>query len=274
MFANRGRYIVIASGLAIVVTAVVQTIYTAITGMALSSTLPGLAVSMGLFIVVTLAVYAYYARKMGGNQDQLLMMYDEGCDPQTFVEGAKSYAEAIPMPYIEPSAWYMSYYAQALLDLGRVQEAQKIEQNMYDSVKLSSSVDVQAKIIVNLVPLALKLLGPADTLPIMNKGLELLATCKLSREVSDMEAYLQNQVVLATATAEGDDEKLVRFYASTRNNPQLPLRIRVEQAWEEAKIHYRSGDIARETECLEFVVRNGNKLALVKPANDRLIAIS
>lgn len=274
MFANSGRYVVIASGLAIVVTAVVQTIYTAATGQAMSSTLPGLAVSCLLFIGVMLAVYVYFGRKNNASVDALVSLYDDGCDPRALVDGSAGYVEKITVPYDAEASWFMSYYAQALLDLGEAKRAQQIEQNMYDSIRSATLVETQAKIIVNLVPLVVKVLGPADAVPVIQKGLDLLESGQCGADAAEFEAYLVNQLALARAAASQDDVLLERFYFSTRRNEALPLRIRVEQAWEEAKIHYRKGDAAKEAECLEFVVQNGNKLALVKPAADRLLAIS
>lgn len=274
MFANSGRYIVIASGLAIVVTAVVQTIYTAATGQAMSSTLPGLAVSCLLFIVVMLATYVYFGRRNGANVDALVSLYDDGCDPRAFVDGSAGYVEKMTVPYDAEASWFMSYYAQALLDLGEAKQAQQIEQSMYDSIRSAGLVETQAKIIVNLVPLVVKVLGPADAVPVIQKGLDLLESGQCGADAAEFEAYLVNQLALARAAASQDDVLLERFYFSTRRNEVLPLRIRVEQAWEEAKIHYRKGETAKEAECLEFVVQNGNKLALVKPATDRLLAIS
>lgn len=274
MFANSGRYIVIASGLAIVVTAVVQTIYTAATGQAMSSTLPGLLVSCLLFIAVMLATYAYFGRKNNTNVDALVSLYDDGCDPRAFVDGSAGYVDKMTVPYDAETSWFMSYYAQALLDLGEAKQAQQIEQSMYDSIRSASLVETQAKIIVNLVPLVVKVLGPAEAVPVIQKGLDLLEGGQCGADAAEFEAYLVNQLALARAAASRDDVLLERFYFSTRRNEALPLRIRVEQAWEEAKIHYRKGDVVKEAECLEFVVQNGNKLALVKPAADRLLAIS
>lgn len=274
MFANSGRYIVIASGLAIVVTAVVQTIYTAATGRAMSSTLPGLAVSCLLFVVVMLATYVYFGRRNGANVDALVSLYDDGCDPRAFVDGSAGYVEKMTVPYDAEASWFMSYYAQALLDLGEAKRAQQIEQSMYDSIRSAGLVETQAKIIVNLVPLVVKVLGPADAVPVIQKGLDLLESGQCGADAAEFEAYLVNQLALARAAASQDDVLLERFYFSTRRNEVLPLRIRVEQAWEEAKIHYRAGETGKEAECLEFVVQNGNKLALVKPATDRLLAIS
>lgn len=274
MFANNGRYVVIASGLAIVVTAVVQTVYTAATGRALSSTLPGLIVSCLLFMVIMLAVYAYFGRKGSASVDALVSLYDDACDPRAFVDGSAGYVEKMSAPYDAEASWFMSYYAQALLDLGEAKRAQQIEQNMYDSIKGAALLETQAKIVVNLVPLVVKLLGPADAVPVIQKGLDLLESGQCGRDAADFEAYLVNQLAVARAAASQDDVLLERFCFSTRRNEALPMRIRVEQAWEEAKIHYRKGDAAKEAECLDFVVRNGNKLALVKPASDRLLAIS
>lgn len=274
MIAFNGKYLVYASGAALVLTAVVQSVYSAVTGLPMAGTLPGLITSLLLFVGTTAVALLYFKRKSTVDVDTLLDIYNESCDPSAFVEQSQLYVNGILAPYDSTSSWYMSYYAQALLDLGQVQQAQKIEQDMYDSIREATDVDQQAKIIVNLVPLARKLLGHADAVPIIQKGIELLNSSEAVKDGYAYESYLQNQLVVCTALAEHDDEKLVRFYSSSRNNETLPLRIRVEQAWEEAQIHYRAGETAREVECLEFIVAHGNKLAFVKAAQDRLLSLS
>lgn len=274
MIAFTGKYLVYASGAALVLTAVVQSIFSAVTGLPMAGTLPGLIASLLLFVGTTAVALLYFKRKSTVDVDTLLDIYNESCDPSAFVEQSQLYVNGMLSPYDSTSSWYMSYYAQALLDLGQVQQAQKIEQDMYDSIREATDVDQQAKIIVNLVPLARKLLGSADSVPIIQKGIELLNSSEAVKDGYAYESYLQNQLVVCTALAEHDDEKLVRFYSSSRNNETLPLRIRVEQAWEEAQIHYRAGETAREVECLEFIVAHGNKLAFVKAAQDRLLSLS
>lgn len=274
MIAFNGKYLVYASGAALVLTAVVQSIYSAVTGLPMAGTLPGLVTSLLLFVGTTVVALLYFKRKSTVDVDTLLDVYNESCDPGAFVEQSQLYVNGMQAPYDSTSSWYMSYYAQALLDLGQVQQAQKIEQDMYESIRDANDVEQQAKIVVNLVPLARKLLGSSDTVPIIQKGIELLNSGIAVKDGFAYESYLQNQLVICTALAEQDDAKLIRFYSSSRTNETLPLRIRVEQAWEEAQIHYRAGDTAHEVECLEFIVAHGNKLAFVRAAQDRLLSLS
>lgn len=273
MFSFNRKYMFMATGAGLVVTALVQTIYSLATKQAMAATLPGLALSLALFIVVTAFAAMHFSKRANEDADSLIALYDELCDPQAFADQGKATASAMTVPYDASSSWFMSYYAQALLDLGITQNAREIERAMYESVAESKKAEEQAQIITNLVPLSLKVLGPADTLPIIAKGLDLLnagPALKLAPAI----AFLENQQVIANAQVNKDDEKLVRFYNSTRLNEEVPLRIRVEQAWDEARIHYRTGNAEAERACLEFVVAKGNKLALVQPAKDRLRAIA
>lgn len=274
MIAYNKKYFVYVVGTGIVTTTVVQTIYTAVTGLPMAATLPGLIASILILVVSTGVAYLFFNRKSGNTYQAAIEAYDELCDPSASAEMFKPHLNELAPPYDGAVSWLMSYYAQILLDLGRVQEAQEIERNMYDSIKETDKIDEQAKIIVNLVPLAQKLLGHADAVPIIQKGLELLQAAPKTNEITSFEAYLNNQLVLSSAHANQDDEKLVRFYSSARNNSSVPLRLRVEQAWAEAQIHYKNGETAREIECLEFIENSGNQLAVVKPAHDRLIALS
>ena len=274
MKSGNGRYLVIASGLAIVVTAVIQGVYTALFGVAMSSTVPGMLVSVALFGAVMFGVLAHFNKKISVSVDELISLYDDSCDPQAFVVSGQALADTLSVPYDHRSSWFMSYFAQALLDLGEVQRAQRIEQNMYDSIRQSESVEVQVQIIVNLVPLITKVLGPADAVPVIQKGLELLESQEGMADAPQYEAYLRSQLTIASATVNADNEMLIGYYSASRNNPAIPLRIRVEQAWEEAKIRYRTQDEQLEKECLEFVVEHGCNLALAKPAKERLSSIA
>ena len=271
MFQFNRKYMFMATGAGLIVTALVQTIYSLVTHQALAATLPGLALSLALFIVVTAFAATHFSKRANDDADNLISLYDDLCDPQAFADRGKATAHAMTVPYDASSAWFMSYYAQALLDIGVTKNAQEIERAMYESVAASKKVEEQAQIVTNLVPLSLKVLGPVETLPIIEMGLNLLKqgpALKLAPAI----AFLENQQVIVKAQVDGDDEKLLRFYSSTRLNPDVPLRIRVEQAWDEARIHYRRGDSAAERACLEFVIENGNKLALVSAARSRLAA--
>ncbi len=269
MFQFNRKYMFMATGAGLIVTAIVQTIYSLVTHQALAATLPGLALSLLLFIVVTAFAAVHFSKRANEEADSLIALYDELCDPQAFADRGKATAQAMTVPYDASSSWFMSYYAQALLDIGIVQNAREIERGMYDSVAESKKVEEQAQIVTNLVPLSLKVLGPAETLPIIQMGLDLLKqgpVLKLAPAI----AFLENQQVIVQAQVDGDDEKLLRFYSSTRLNEDVPLRIRVEQAWDEARIHFKRGEAAAERSCLDFVVSHGNKLALVKAAQARL----
>ena len=266
------KYMFMATGAGIVVTAIVQTIYSLVMHQAMAATLPGLVLSLVLFIVVTGFAAVYFGKRASEDADSLIALYDDLCDPAALADRGKATASQMTVPYDVPSAWFMSYYAQALLDMGIVQNAREIERAMYESVGAAKKVEDQAQIVTNLVPLSLKVLGPAETLPIIEMGLKLLAegpALKLAPAI----AYLENQQVIVSAQVNGEDEKLVRYYSGARDNADVPLRIRVEQAWDEARIHYRTGNAAAERACLEFIAANGNKLALVKPARDRLSAL-
>ena len=272
MFQFNRKYMFMATGAGIVVTAIVQTIYSLVMHQAMAATLPGLILSLALFVVVTAFAAMHFGKRANEDADALISLYDDLCDPQALADRGKATASQMTVPYDVPSAWFMSYYAQALLDMGITQNAREIERAMYESVGASKKVEEQAQIVTNLVPLSLKVLGPAETLPIIDMGLKLLAegpALKLAPAI----AYLENQRIIVSAQVNGEDERLVRYYSSARDNADVPLRIRVEQAWDEARIHYRAGNVAAEREALRFIVDNGNRLALVAPAKERLAAI-
>ena len=272
MFQFNRKYMFMATGAGLVVTAVVQTIYSMITHQAMSATLPGLVLSLGLFVVVTAFAAVHFSKRATEDADAFISLYDDLCDPQSFVDQGKLLASGMTVPYTASSSWFMSYYAQALLDVGVTQNAREIERAMYDSIAETSKTEEQAQIITNLVPLSLKVLGPEETLPIIETGIDLLNQGP-QLKLAPVIAYLENQRIIVDARIFGKADKLLPFYASVRADSSVPLRVRVEHTWDEARLHYQLGNVPTEKECLEYVTRFGNRLALVKAAKERLAVI-
>lgn len=266
------KYTIICCAVAVIASVVVSTIWPLATGQIMAASLPGLLLLIAVFFGTLLISYRFFSARADAETERLFALYNDQCDPAAFVEQGSAVAQVAEQQATEMSSWYMSYYAQALLDLGEAGRARDIMTRQLEGVEKVKGQAQKAAIVVNMVPLACKLDAGEDALRLIDQGLELIG------EAQDMPStqrriYLQSQHELVSARAEADPTHLVGLCAAVRMSDEQPMRLRVERAWDEARVRYRSGDVARERECLQFIVQHGNKLALVKPAQTRLAEI-
>lgn len=267
------KYVIIACVIAAAVPIVVSTAWPLFTGQIMAASLNGLILLLALFFGGLFIGVRVMGRKADQLVDGYIALYDEGCDPKAFVEASRDVAEAVSVPFTPSGAWFIGYYAQAMLDLGFTDRAEKLRDMMFESIAKSKKISDQVSVIVDLVPLMTKLKGPADTLPVVEKGIELIGASSDAESVIQRD-YLTGQAHILRARVEGEDESLIALYHDFVLREIVPLRVRVEYAWEEARVHFDAGDAARERECLKFVVEHGNKLALVEPARARLASLA
>lgn len=267
------KYVIYSCVIAALLPVIVSTVWPLAFGTLMMASIEGLLISLVLFFGGFTFSTRYFGRKAEAETMRLISLYNVDCDPAAFVEQGAELARAIRAPFGERGSWFLSFYAQALLDLARIDDARAIEAGMYESVSYEKKQMVQAAVVVNLVPLALKLLGAEATVPIIDQAFGLLGEAS-DADTLQRRAYLNNQRALAVARIEGNDEELCRIYEAMRTNEGQIMRIRVEYTWDEARVHYKRGNRAGERLCLDFVARNGNKLALVKPAEERLAAMA
>ncbi len=151
----------------------------------------------------------YYAQAM---LDRYIALYDEKCDPQAFVDASRDIASSVVVPFTPSGAWFVGYYAQAMLDLGFVEKAEKLRDAMFDTIAKSKKASDQISTIVDLVPLMTKLKGPEETLPVVEKGIELIgAPAELDAAVQ--KDYLTGQAQILRARMNGELDKLAALYA-------------------------------------------------------------
>ena len=71
----------------------------------------------------------------------------------------------------------------------------------------------------------------------------------------------------------GAQQTLAQRFSSVRTSGSAPMRMRVSDALLEASVRKARGERDLERECLDFVIRNGNKLPAVKLAQERIAAL-
>lgn len=273
MLAFYRKYVIAVCAISVGVPVVVSTIWPLVTGQIMAASIPGLATLIVLLFGALVISSRFFGAKADAETERLFDLYNAQCDPRAFVDEAAQVAAYASARVGELSSWFLSYFGQALLDVGEASRAEDIAQAQLEGMQRCRTASEQAAVAVNMVPLLAKLREPADVLPLVSQGLELLGSADdfASNQRRD---YLRLQRDYLTARAEGDRETVVRMCQDVRANEDQPLRVRVERSWDEAQVHFAAGEASLERACLEFVVENGNKLALVGPARVRLAAIS
>ncbi len=252
---------------------VVSTVWASVTGEIMAASITGLILLI-LLLLVSLFVMQFIMSKVADRKiNKYISYYDNDCDPQKMLDESVKVREKLQAPFNTLVAWFASYCAQALLDVGHTQQAQIIAGDLRQSVDAQSKTTRKVDILVNLVPLLSKLEGAKSASECSQYALNMLDEIN-EPEKSSRRIYLQNQLKMAQERIDNDNNELIALYESTRDNNSLAMRIRVEYAWDEARIFYSEGSKDRELSCLHFVVDNGNKLALVGVARKRLAALS
>ncbi len=267
------RYVIAVCASAVVVSIVVSTIWAFVTGRVMASTIEGLLISLAVFFATLAITGRIFNNKATEETERLFALYNDRCDPEAFVNEAADLARAARETRGELSSWVMSYYAQALLDVGKPDAARAILSEQVQSVDALKKTSDQAAVVVNMVPLAMKLEEPPVVMALIDHGIELIGDAE-DFASTERRTYLQGQRAIVEARLAGDATQLVELYERIRTSTTGPVRVRVERAWDEAQLYFRAGDVERERTCLQFVADKGNKLALVKPARERLAALA
>lgn len=229
----------------------------------------GIGSTVGLTILATIAVARPMITAATNEAEQLVSLYDEQCDPPAFIEQGAAIAGRIVPPYDDWGAWYTSAFALAFADVGKTEYATRLVEGMRTSALAAKKPGARAGICLHMEPPIKRLLG-------IDLALEALSEAERNLEGStdpvdaDRLKFIAWERSLLTAERDGDDEKLVELLSHVSSTPSYPQRKRVEAAWEESQAQRRLGDAARERECLDYVIENGNKLSCVASARERL----
>lgn len=267
------KYLITAYAVAVAVPIVITTAIAAFGGVALSSTIPGIFASLGILIVATLVMLRVMGNKAERDTAETLALYNNECNPAAFIERAQPVVANIRPPYEPMGAWFISYYAMALADVGRFDEAADIGTALQQSAAVARNDSSRSALLVALEPLVLRLFGPQTALPVIEQTVALLEKLPANHNDGQLE-FMQSERERAAARVAGNDEWLLNSYREIRENEGLPLRVRVLYANLEAEICKRRGDAARERMCLEFVAARGGGLPAVPFAHARLAELS
>ncbi len=268
------KYVIWCCVVAVAVPVVTSTAYAAVTGTIMAASLPGLIGLLVLLFGSMMAAQSFFGRKADERTEAMLARYNDQCDPEGLTDAATEVVVAMQQPYNVMASWFLTYYAQALLDEGKTDRARAIEEAMLRSIDAAKNDSIRLGVLMNAVPLVTKTQGAAAALALVERGLDIVPTLQQGPQTSDPLKFLNDQKTLLQAAVAHDDAALRSLYGRVHDDAALPMRIRVESAWKEAQACHGLGDVARERECLEFVASNGGRLALVAPARKQLAALA
>lgn len=263
------RYQIYVCICAVILPILYSTVYPLISGEVISTSLSSLFTAVVLFVLGLSIGGNIFERKAQKEVDELVSIYNDECNPEKFLSEGKDLSEAMKMPYNQFSAWYMSYFAQAMLDSGDTTQANSIYENITESVNLAKKPMEKLAILANVIPLAEKIGGEDIALKTIDEASKQLEECRPSF-VMHYRDFLDSQKKIILARSEKDYEKIAILDKSVWENDNYPKRIRVEYAWDSASASYALHNIEDEKVALQYVVDNGGTLALVGKAKGRL----
>lgn len=263
------KYVIAVCAIAVLLLIVASTLWPLMTGQIMAASLLGMVLQFVLFFGGLLIGYVIFERRAERVADGYLYLYDVDCNPEALISHGSALARAITFPCNGSGAWFLSSYAQACLDVGRMDEARTILSGLRESVSAQKKPAQKVEIIMYLIPLEEKMGTLAEVSRLIEEGIHLVSE-DASPEASVRRDYLTSQRVLANARASHDYEKLVKLDDAVVSSSAYPMRIRVEYAWDAASACFKLKDEGTERKLLSFIVDHGGSLALVARAKERL----
>lgn len=267
------KYSIIACIIGVAPSVIISTLYPLMTGTIMAASIGGLVMLFVIFALSMMIGFNSMERRAEQVTNKLLALYNDDCDPQLFLTQGASVAQNVAFPCKEAGAWFMSYYAQALLDAGEVDRARAVEKGLQESAQVAKKPQLKAGIIVNLIPLADKLDGTKDALSLIHAGLTFIQNDP-TPIASERRAFLESQQKIMEVRMSGDATAAAELDEAIRKSEAYPMRIRVEAAWAEARAYFKTSNVMGERSALHFVIDHGNKLALVSQAQQRLAGLA
>ena len=228
-------------------------------------------VLLALLIFGPILSFNFFNRRASAEFDRIMNLYNEDCDPQAFVDEGALIVQNAQSPYNPFEAWFLSFYALALLDVGRAEEAAQIGKNMQDFAESAENNEEKASYLVNIIPLVLRLFGPAAGLSVIDRALEIVQNNPAPNS-AEQEGYLISQKRMVEAVENHDAAYLLERCEAIRTNASgnQQMRVRVLEAEQEAQLREITGDAVGARECWQFVADNGNRLPSVEEARRHL----
>lgn len=267
------KYTFAVCAIAIALPVIVSTIYPLVTGQIMAASIGGL---IGLFVLLFVGLFigfGIFERKAEAVADGYIAAYNDHCDPETFIEEGAALAQNITMPCNQNGAWFLGYYAQALLDVGEVARAKEIEEGLLQSFRAAKNPLVAVHILIQVLPLEEKLGDPEQVRSLIAEGLKLTEEDPKGA-LTPARDFLLSQQKLFDARTGGDESVRAHLDEQICTSDAYPMRIRVEAAWDGAAAYFRLGDQEQEKKLLSFAAEKGNKLALATKARARLEKLS
>ena len=245
-------------------------IYWLVFGGTIGVNLAGMVV-LALLIFGPILTFNVFNRKADARFEGIMNLYNEQCNPQAFIDEAEPLVARFTEPYGPFEAWFLSFYALALLDVDRTEEAAIIGKKMQDFALNTQNPDEKLGLLVNILPLVLRLFGPQAGMNIISQAQALINENPTPNNANQAN-YLESQRQMVQAVIDNDAEYLLSRCKSIREDEAgvQQMRVRVLEAHKEAQIRELQGDFAGARECWEFVRQYGNCLPCVKEAEQRL----
>lgn len=253
------RYEILACVASVAVPLVVVNVWSLAAGQAIGFTAAGAAVSVVLLLGGLFVFTRLFSGMAQNKAESLVSLYNDGCDAKGFVEGGEKIAASASAPLNELSAWYLSFYANALIDLGRRGEAAKIGLLLQESVQDAPNDATRLALYADLVPLVGALFGPKKVSELANEALALRVD-EADEVASQRRSYLEWACAVADARLSHNTDSLLANYRIIWSNADQCMRLRVEYAAREGKLHESLGHVEAARGCMRFAADNGRDL--------------
>lgn len=253
------RYEIAACVVSVAIPLVVVNVWSLIAGEAMGFTAAGAVVSVVLLLGGLFVFTRVFANLAQSKAEKLVSLYNDGCDAVSFVEQGAKIAASASAPLNELSAWYLSFYAPALIDVGRRDEAAKLGLLLQESVADAPDDATRLALYADLVPLVSALFGPAKVSALADEGLRLSAAA--ADEVSaQRKSYLEWARAVADAKLSNNTDALLANYRIIWGNVDQCMRLRVEYAQAEGALREKLGHAEAARGCMRFAADNGKSL--------------
>ena len=259
------RYEIAACAIAVAIPLVVVFIWSNIEGRAMGFTAAGAGVSVVLLLAGMFVFTRLFARAGQTKLEKLVSLYNDDCDIDSFLEGSRAIANSAEPPLGELPAWFVSFYACALINAGRTSEAASFGLMIQDSVKDAPTDEAKLALYADLIPLVASLFDNERVIALANEALALpnLGDDPVTQQ---RRSYLAWSRDVACAEIAHDDAKLMGLYRSIWGNHEQCMRLRVVYACKEGELHAAAGNRDAAAGCMRFAAENGKDLPSARAA--------
>lgn len=259
------RYEIAACAIAVAIPLVVVFIWSTIEGRAMGFTAAGAGVSVVLLLAGLFVFTRVFARAAQAKLEKLVSLYNDDCDVAAFLEGSSKIAESAEPPLGELPAWFLSFYACALINVDRKREAAKFGLMIQDSVKDAPTDEAKIALYADLVPLVKSLFDNYRVIALIDEALSLP---NLGDDIITQQrrAFLSWSREVAQAELAHDESKLIGLYRSVWGNHDQCTRLRVVYAAKEGELHAAAGNRDAAAGCMRFAADNGKDLLAARTA--------